>query len=144
MRKFHFGAIEWLWKLHCSSRDINVPYILIYKKKTNFLVAPSNSLNGTAGDSSTSEPISEVAETMIRQSVLLELEKQKPKLAMDQQKEKINSNKVKSPVKRKSKFTNRGSRENNKKRKKFMRHNFGEDANEQLKKADKKNKERNA
>ena len=63
---------------------------------------------------------------------------------MDQQKEKINSNKVKSPVKRKSKFTNRGSRENNKKRKKFMRHNFGEDANEQLKKADKKNKERNA
>ena len=47
-------------------------------------------------------------------------------------------------MKRKSKFTNRGSRENNKKRKKFMRHNFGEDANEQLKKADKKNKERNA
>ena len=57
---------------------------------------------------------------MIRQSVLLELGKQKAKLAMDQQKEKTNSSKVKSPVKRKSKFTNRSSRENDKKRKKFL------------------------
>ena len=45
---------------------------------------------------------------------------------MDQQKEKTNSSKVKSPVKRKSKFTNRSFREN-KKRKKFMRDSFGED-----------------
>ena len=36
---------------------------------------------------------------------------------MDQQKEKTNSSKVKSPVKRKSKFTNRSSKENDKKRK---------------------------
>ena len=57
---------------------------------------------------------------------------------MDQQKEKTNSSKVKSPVKRKSKFTNRSSRENDKKRKKFMRDNFGEDEKEQLKKDDKK------
>ena len=35
-------------KLQCSSRDISVPYILIYKKKSNFLVDPLNSLNGTA------------------------------------------------------------------------------------------------
>ena len=35
-------------KLQCSSSDISVPYILIYKKKSNFLVAPPNSLNGTA------------------------------------------------------------------------------------------------
>ena len=62
---------------------------------------------------------------------------------MDQQKEKINSTKVKFPVKRKSKFTNRISRENDKKRKKFMRDNFGEDEKEQLKKDDKKRK-RNA
>ena len=60
---------------------------------------------------------------MIRQSVLLELEKQKAKLAMEQQKEKINSSKVKSPVKKKSKFTNHSSRENDKK-KKFMRVNL--------------------
>ena len=33
---------------------------------------------------------------MIRQSALLELKKQKAELAMDQQKEKTNSNKVKS------------------------------------------------
>ena len=52
---------------------------------------------------------------MIRQSVLLELGKQKAKLAMDQQKEKTNSSKVKSPVKRKSKFTNCSSKENDKK-----------------------------
>ena len=36
-------------ELQCSSRDISAPYILIYKKKCNFLVAPPNSLNGTAG-----------------------------------------------------------------------------------------------
>ena len=42
---------------------------------------------------------------MIRQSVLVKLEKQKAKLAMDQQKEKTNSSKVKSPVNKKSKFT---------------------------------------
>ena len=59
---------------------------------------------------------------------------------MDQQKEKTNSSKVKSPVKRKSKFTNRSSRENDKKRKKFMRDNFGEDEKEQLKKDDKERK----
>ena len=70
-------------KLQCNSRDTGVTYILIYKKN-NFLVAPPNSLNGTAGVSSTSELISETAELMIQQSVLIELEKQKAKLAMDQ------------------------------------------------------------
>ena len=75
----------------------------------------------------TSQLISETAESMIRQSVLLELEKQKAKLAMDQQNKKTSSSKVKSPVKRKSQFTNHSSRESDKKRKKFMRHNFGED-----------------
>ena len=115
----------------------------LYKKRNNFLVAPPNSLNGTAGVSCTSELISETAESMIRQSVVLELEKQKVKLAMDQQKEKTNSNKVISPVKRKSKFTNWSSREKDKKRKKFMRDSFGKDEKEQLKKMTKK-KERNA
>ena len=52
---------------------------------------------------------------MIEQSVLLELEKQKAKLAMDQSKKKIYSCKVKSPVKRKSEFTDCSSRENDKK-----------------------------
>ena len=75
---------------------------------------------------------------MIQQSVLLELEKQKAKLAMDQQDKKTSSSKVKSPVKRKSQLTNCSSRENDKKRKKFMRDNFGEDEKEQLKKDDKK------
>ena len=50
---------------------------------------------------------------------------------------KANSNKAKSPVKRKSKFTNCGSRENQK-RKKFLCDNFDEDEKEQLKKVDKK------
>ena len=75
---------------------------------------------------------------MTQQSVLLGLEKQKAKLAMDQQKEKTNSNKVKSPVKRKSKFTNRSFRENDKKRNRFD--NFGEDEKEQLKKVGNKKK----
>ena len=36
-------------KLQCSSKDISVPYILIYKKRISFLVVPPKSLNGTAG-----------------------------------------------------------------------------------------------
>ena len=58
---------------------------------------------------------------MIRQFVLQELEKQKAKLAVDQEKEETNSNKVRSPIKRKSKLTNRSFRENCKRMKKFMR-----------------------
>ena len=114
-------------KLRCRSRDISVSYILIFKKKKNFLVAPPNSLNGTAGVSSTSELILETAETMIRQSVLQELEKQKANLAVDQEKEETNSNKVRSPLKGKSKFTNHSFRENDKRRKKFMRDNLEEE-----------------
>ena len=117
-----------------------VSYILIYKKRSDSLGAPPNSLNGTAGVISTSGIISETAETMIRQSVLQELEKRKTKLAMGQQKEKTNSSKVKSPAKRKSKFTNHSSRENDEKRKKCMHDDFGEDEKEQLKKDDRKRK----
>ena len=58
---------------------------------------------------------------------------------MDQQNKKTSSSKVKSPVKRKSQFTNRSSRENDK-RKKFMRNNFGDDEKEHLKKDGKKRK----
>ena len=57
---------------------------------------------------------------------------------MDQQKEKNNPNKVKSPVKRKLKHTNCSSKENDKNRKMFMHDNFGEDEKEQLKKDNKK------
>ena len=51
---------------------------------------------------------------------------------MDQQKEKTNSNKVKFPVKRKSKFTNRSFRESDKEINKLMCDNFGEDEKEPL------------
>ena len=67
-----------------AARGIGVPYIFIYKKTSIFLVAAPNSLNGTAGVSSTSEPISQTAEAMIQQSALQELEKWKPKFAMNQ------------------------------------------------------------
>ena len=79
---------------------------------------------------------------MIRQSVLQEQEKQKAKLAIDQEKEKINSNKFRSPVKRKSNFTNHSSREYDKKRKKLMRDSFGEDEKEQFKKMIKKERKK--
>ena len=90
------------------------------------VVLPKSS-NGIAGVfSSTSELISETAEIMIQKSVLQELEKLKVKLAIDQNKRKTNSTKVKSPVKRKSKFTNLSSRENDKKWKKLC-NSLGED-----------------
>ena len=66
-------------KLQCSSKDISVPYILIYEKRTNFLTALPNSLNGTAKVGPTPELITEKVEIMIGQSVLQELEKQKTK-----------------------------------------------------------------
>ena len=66
---------------------------------------------------------------MVQQFVLKELEKQ-VKLAMDLEKEKTKSNKVKSSVKRKSKFINRSSGENDRKRKKFMHNNFVDDEKE--------------
>ena len=43
---------------------------------------------------------------------------------MDKQKEETNLNKVKSPMKRKSKFANCSSRENDTKRKKFIHDNL--------------------
>ena len=61
---------------------------------------------------------------------------------MDQQKEKTNSNKVKFTVKRKSKFTNRSSKVNDKKRNRLMHDNFGEDENKPLKKFHKKKKKK--
>ena len=71
---------------------------------------------------------------MIRQSVLQELQKQKTKLTIAQGEEKPDPGKVKSPVKGKSKFTNRSSKENNKKRKKLMRDNINDERRELLKK----------
>ena len=98
-------------KLLCSSKDSSVPYILIYEKITKFLTALPNSLNVTAEVGPTPELITETAEIMIRQSVLQELEKHKTKLTIAQEEEKPDPSKVKCPVKRKLKFTNRSSKE---------------------------------
>ena len=73
---------------------------------------------------------------MIRQFVLQELEKQKAKLAVDQEKEETNSNKVRSPTKRKSKLTNRSFRENYKRMKKFMLDNIRKKKKEYSRKMD--------
>ena len=62
-------------KLQCSSKDIIVPYIVIYERVTNFLRAPPISLNAAAKAGPKSALITETAETMIQQSVLQKLEK---------------------------------------------------------------------
>ena len=54
---------------------------------------------------------------------------------------KPNPSKVKYPVKRKSKITNRCSKENDKKGKKLMRDNINDERKEHLKKEDNKKKE---
>ena len=64
---------------------------------------------------------------MIRQVVLQELEKQKAKLILAQEKEKPDPSQVKSPVKRKSKFTNCSSKENDKKRNKLTHDNINDE-----------------
>ena len=70
---------------------------------------------------------------MILKSVFQELAKQKANLAVDQKKKETNSDKVIfiqiSPVKSKSKFINCSFRENDKRRKKFMRDNFDKEKN---------------
>ena len=65
-----------------------------------------------------------------------EVEKQKTKIAIAQEQD-ITINHIKSPVKRKSKFTSRNFRENGKNRKKFIRYNLNDDKTEQLKENDK-------
>ena len=108
------------------------------QKISNFLLARPNPLNDKAGVSSISELISQTAETMILKSVFQELAKQKANLAVDQKKKETNSDKVIfiqiSLVKSKSKFTNCSFRENDKRRKKFMRDNFDKEKNGQEKK----------
>ena len=64
---------------------------------------------------------------MIRQVVFQELEKQKAKLTLAQEKEKPDPSKVKSPVKRKLKFTNCSTKENDKKRNKLMHDNINDE-----------------
>ena len=63
MKKFDFGAIEWFFLMLFIMRENSL--IVDINHQDNFLVAPSNSLKGIAGVSSTSEPISEAAESMI-------------------------------------------------------------------------------
>ena len=81
---------------------------------------------------------------MIRQSVLQELEKRKTKLTIAKEEEKPNPSKFKSPVKRKPKFINRSSKENDKKRKKLMCDNISDERKEHLKIEDSKRKKNKA
>ena len=58
-------------KFQCNLRDIIVPYILIYERRNDLLMPPSNLSNSTTGIlSSDSTP-----DIMIRQSVIKQLEK---------------------------------------------------------------------
>ena len=119
-------------KFQCNSRDVSVPYILIYERRNNLLMPPSSLLIDSAGIlASDSAP-----DIMIRQSVIKELEKQKTKIAIAQEQD-ITINHVKSPVKRNSKFTSHNIRENGKSRKRFMCYNLNDDKREQLKENDK-------
>ena len=62
-------------KFQCNLRDIIVPYILIYERRNNLLMPPSNLLNGTTGILSPDS----TPDIIIRQSVIKQLEKQKTK-----------------------------------------------------------------
>ena len=43
-------------KFQCTSRDISIPYKLIYERRNNLLMAPSSLLNDTVGILSDSTP----------------------------------------------------------------------------------------
>ena len=74
--------------LQCSSKNMTVPYILIYKNRSNFLVTSTKSLNDTAGFSSTPDLISERAETMTRQWFSCRFRRKKNNWAIDRIKRK--------------------------------------------------------
>ena len=118
-------------KFQCNSRDVSVPYILIFERRNNSLMPPSSLLNDNAGILSPDS----TPDIMIQQSVIKELEIQKTKIAIAQEQD-ITINHVKSPVKRKSKFTSSNFRENGKNRKKFLHHDLNDDKREQLKEND--------
>ena len=68
-------------KFQCNSRDISIPYILIYERRNNLLMPPSSLLNDTARIlSSDSAP-----DIMIRQSVIKKLEKEKTNIVIAQE-----------------------------------------------------------
>ena len=93
---------------------------------------PSSLLDYAAGIlSSDSAP-----DIMTRQAVVKELEKQKTKTVIAQEQD-ITIKHVKSPFKRKSKFTSCNFRENDNNRKKFMRYNRNDQKRKQLKENDK-------
>ena len=121
-------------KFQCNSRDVSVPYILIYERRNNLLMPSSSLLIDTAGILASDSAPDMVH--MIRQSVIKELEKQKTRIAIAQEQD-ITINHVKSPVKRNSKFTSRNIRENGKSRKRSMCYNLNDDKREQLKENDK-------
>ena len=106
-------------KFQCNSRDVTIPYILIYERKNNLLIPPSGLLNDTAGILSSDS----TQDIMIQQSVIKELEKQKTKIAIAQEQDIINQ----ISSKRKSKFASCNFRENDKNRKRFIRHNLNDD-----------------
>ena len=106
-------------KFQCNSRDVTIPYILIYERKNNLLIPPSGLLNDTAGILSSDS----TQDIMIQQSVIKELEKQKTKIAIAQEQDIINQ----ISSKRKSKFASCNFRENDKNRKRFIHHNLNDD-----------------
>ena len=69
--------------LSCTKRDASVPYILIYKKRNDFVRCFSTSLNDKSESGSITQVSTELrAEMMNRQSVLNELEKQKKRMTI--------------------------------------------------------------
>ena len=146
-------------KLTCSERDSSVPYILIYKKRSDVITFLPNSSNDRSDNnpaiSTTQINTESTSEMMNRQSVLNELDKQKARMdIVDEKKEKENVSdktslpvkqnlsqneglsKVKSPVKRKLKYSNVTSS----KRMCSLRDNLDDSKKNEIKDDDKKRK----
>ena len=141
-------------KLSFTHRDSSVPYILIYKKRTDMIIRTPISTSDNNCTSSTNA-LDELLtpEMMMRQSLVKELNNQKEKIINAY--EKINSDnsnqssgpdkktkddevnecvrKIKTPVKRKSKFSNSAT-----KRSLSFRNKLDDDAKEKLNKTTKK------
>ena len=107
-------------KLQYISNDIGVPC----DKISSFLRAPPNSLNVTTEVGPSSELITET--TNYDLAICSSGTRKTAKLTMVKEEEKANSSKVKSQVKRKSKFTNHSSKEDNEKKKKLMPNNVSD------------------
>ena len=154
-------------KFSCLSTETTTPYVLIYKNISsdhvhaienslatmsegtvgqNSFISTANERGNNEGGNSFISSTFETPESKMRKSMINEVNMQKNRIELIEKKKQVQRNACisKSPVKRKTKYAERRAgqkfKENEKKRKSFLRENLDESSKEKIKASDKKRK----